>query len=1007
MHKNQLLLLATAALLLVAGVIAIPQLLADPAVPIGRWSSADEEELADPTPAAAAETSDGDLASERQAAALGGGGAGAADERTEVLLRGRVVDKSSRGVPHATVWLDFGRGGQRGGGGQNRQRRVPDPVTTDDSGRFAFQGQTFRNLRVTLQVAHEHFAPGTFDKDVGTVAAEVDLGDLMLGNGGEVRGRVTDLDGNGIANAELRLQPENGNPQRFARDRERTTPPITTDNNGFYRRAHAANGDWSLTAVAKMHTEGRSATFVVEEDRVVEVADIRLGPGYEVSGTVRNERGEPIAKASVAMRSEGGRAAGAGTEGPTRGGNGGRGGPGANPGGGREHRTTTDEKGQFFLEHLPGASMRLDVDADGHLHLRVEAIDPKLGRPLELTMQDGLRIDGVVKDGDGELVTTFAFRAVRLRGLPAPGQADVDVGALMERMRDPNLGEEERAQLRQQMGSLREQFAGARQGGGRPGQDGGQGGGRGQDAGQGGRGGNELDRPTKHADGRFQATGLQEGIYEVQVQSPDHARYRSAELEVRAGLRAPEVQVVLHGGFFVAGAVVDQNGNAVAGARVQLRTPSTFDNGPGGRGRNAAGNQQPDFAGMARDFQRMANGTNVQLEATTDDDGAFVLKHVPSGTYRLEAEARGHADVRTDPFDLTADRSAVELRLGALGSIAGTVRGLGDAEIASARVAAVPLGQGLGALMGRGRQGGGGAGGGGGGGGGGTGPFQSTEVAADGSYRLENLAPGEYLVRSWIGSPQDLMRELMLQFMAGQLPADAVVTGGQETRLDLMVTRPQLGIVQGSVHQNGTPAEGCRVDLVAKTDAGQATPGGGPGGGRGRGGFGGMGNRNLQGTVSATGQFRIEKVPAGTYQLRVQTASRPDALHEQTIQVFADTTTEVAASFQTCTLEGTVSAEGLAPADLDGRIQLLAGVDTLPDNLNEWMRQNRNLSARVQDGAFRFDAVAQGNYLLVLTVRGRERVTQTVALAGNQRLQLVAGKPAAETAPRTPAPANR
>lgn len=998
MHKNQLLLLAATALLLVAGAIVVPQLLAEPAVPIGRWSSADEEEVVDPPPAAAAETSDGDLAIERSAAELGGGGAGPGDDRTEVLLRGRVVDKSSRGVPNATVWLDFGRGGPRGGGGQNRQRRVPDPVTTDASGRFAFQGQTFRNLRVALQVAHEQFAPGSFDKDIGAVAAEVDLGDLMLGNGGEVRGRVTDLDGNGIANAELRLQPENGNPQRFARDRDRATPPIVTDNNGFYRRVHAASGDWSLTAVAKMHTEGRSAVFVVEEDRLVEVADIRLGPGYEVAGTVRDERGEPIAKASVAMRSEGGRQAGAGDDGLPRGGNGGRGGPGANPGGGREHRTTTDEKGRFFLEHLPAASMRLDVDADGFLHLRVDAIDPKLGRPLELTMQDGLRIDGVVKDGDGELVTTFAFRAVRLRGLPAPGQADVDVGALMERMRDPNLAEEERAQLRQQIGSLREQFAGARPGGGRPGQDGGPGGGRGQDTGQGGRGGNELDRPTRHADGRFQATGLQEGIYEVQVQSPDHARYRSAELEVRAGLRAPELQVTLHGGYFVAGAVVDQNGNAVAGARVQLRTPSAFDNGLGGRGRNGGGNQQPDFGGMAREFQRMASGTQLQLETTTDDDGAFVLKHVPSGTYRLEAEARGHADVRTDPFELAADRSAVELRLGALGSIAGTVRGLGDAEIASARVAAVPLGQGLGAMMGRGRQGGGG---------GGTGPFASSEVAADGSYRLENLAPGEYLVRSWIGSPQDLMRELMPQFLGGQLPADAVVTGGQETRLDLMVTRPQLGIVQGSVSHNGAPAAGFRVDLVAKTDASQAPPVGGPGGGRGRGGFGGMGNRNLQGTVSATGQFRIEKVPAGSYQLRVLTASRGDALHEQTVEVFADTAAEVAVSVQTCTLEGTVTAEGVAAADLDGRIQLLAGVVTLPDNLNEWTRQNRNLSARVQDGAFRFETVPPGDYLVVLTVRGRERVTQTVALAGDRRLQLVAGKPAAEPAPRTPAPANR
>ena len=69
-----------------------------------------------------------------------------------MLLQGRVIDKFKAPIAEATVWLDYGRGGPRGGRG-DANRRVPDPVRTDAEGRFAFQGETFRNLRVSLQVA--------------------------------------------------------------------------------------------------------------------------------------------------------------------------------------------------------------------------------------------------------------------------------------------------------------------------------------------------------------------------------------------------------------------------------------------------------------------------------------------------------------------------------------------------------------------------------------------------------------------------------------------------------------------------------------------------------------------------------------------------------------------------------------------------------------------------------------------------------------------------------------
>ena len=579
MNRNSLLALMGALVLLAGGAALVPALLADPETPTVRWTTNDEVEVSnEPAELANADDASATPASERSEVLLGAAPTDAND-RVEVLLRGRVIDKWKAPVAAATVWLDFGRGGGRGGqggqGGGARQRRVPDPVQTDNEGRFAFQGQTFRNLRVSLQVAHPRHAPGQFDKDMGNVATEVDLGDLTLMNGGQVRGRVTDLDGNGIPGAELRLQAANANPLRTLRDRDRMLPAFQTDNNGNYILDHAAVGDWSLTAVAKRHTEGRSSTFAVEEDQVVDVEDIRLGPGYEITGTVRDARGQPIAKATVAMQSEGrgrGRPGGGPSSGPSSGGGqvGGRG-PSA---GGREHRTTTDERGNFFMEHLPSAPMRLEVDAEGFLDFREAAVDPTRGQPINVTLQDGLRIEGKVTDADGSAVALFAFRAVRVRGLPPPGQPSVDLNALMSRMRDASLSEADRAELRTQMESLRGQMGG-RGGRGGPPDDNGSGNGQGNGGGRGGQ--RDLGRAESHPDGAFAATGLQEGIYEVSLQSPEHARYRSAEVEVRWGAPTPQLAIVLDGGVFVAGLVKNANGDAVRGARVELRTPSAFE----------------------------------------------------------------------------------------------------------------------------------------------------------------------------------------------------------------------------------------------------------------------------------------------------------------------------------------------------------------------------------------------------------------------------------------------
>lgn len=999
MQKPVLFLLLGIALL-GAGALVIPGMFADDEAPVRRWSQAEEEDLPGNADADLADAAAPGMADRVAVEGAGSGAAGDRDEaRIEVLLRGRIVDKWNAPVPAATVWLDFARGGQRGGPA-NRQRRVPEPVQTDREGRFAFQGQAFRSLRVSLQVAHQRHAPGLFDKDLGEVTAEVDLGDLALMQGGALLGRVTDLEGNGIPGATLRLNPENGNRMRMLRNRDNLLPAITADTNGYFRGVHLPAGDWTVGATARMHTEGRSATFAVEEEQQVEIDDIRLGPGYEVTGYVRDSQGQPIAKAEVTLRSQGwlnnqGNQGGQGNQPGNQGGQrGGRGQGGFGGFGGRDYSTTTDDAGRFFLEHLPGTMMRLDSRADGYLDYRQEGIEITLGRPLQVTMQDGLRITGLALDDvDGQPITRFAVRAMRVRGLDVPNPAEIDFAALMTQMRDPNLDDATRQQLRTQMESARASFGDrGRRGPDGPGND--------RQEERGGFAGGfqrDLGKPERHANGEFVLTGLQEGVYEVHLQGTEHARYRSAEVEVRLGAPAPGVTARLDRGVFVAGLVLSERGEPVRGARVELRTASPNDNrGRRGRGGENGGNAEA-WANMGRDFLRQAMGATLVLEAQTDATGEFIIKHVPRGGFRLQATADGFATATGEPFELTADRSDFELRLGLLGSIAGKVRGLASKETGEARVAAVPIDP-----NGMGRGGRGMMGGMFGGGGGGGGPFQNVNVASDGSYQIDNLAPGNYLVRSWIGSPQELMRELGPQFFAGTLTPDVAVRGGETSKWDVAVTRPLVGEVAGSVLHNGRPGAGYQIELTRVQEEGNDNNGmrGMMGGGRG----GPMammgGGRSFQAAVASSGRFTIKDVPVGNYRLRVQAGRRGGMLHEEQVQVIAGSVVERSITLATASLKGTVTAVDGDAAALAGAVTLLPDMTELPEGWNAFRRDGTpTVEARLQRGSFQFDALKPGNYLLVLSVRGRERTTMPIVVApgDGQTISVAAGKVAENT----------
>lgn len=967
MRQRPLLFALFAGLLLAAGALVLPSLIGANDVPLVRWEASEEiaiEAQGDQTEQALAEALGADGRREQVEAADDLG----AEQRSELLLRGRVVNRLRAPVADAKVWLDFGRGSQRGRG---RDRRVPEPVQTDSDGRFAFQGQTFRNLRVNLLVVHGKHAPTQFERNLGEVGSELDLGELAMNDGGELLGRVVDMSGNGIPFADVKLQPDGDNWMRFQRDRDDLLKGLQTDANGYFLFVHVANGEWRVAAGAKNHENGTSEQVEAAENQRAEVPDIVLGPGFEISGLVSDQLGKPIADAEVVARprnqsNQNGRG-GRGGRGP-----GGPGAAGAFGGGGSEQTTRTDKDGRFFFERLPDALLDISARKQGYLPASANELDPEQVQPVYMTLEDGLAIRGVVTDAlDAKPVTRYSVTAQWIRSLPETGQAQADMRNLMAQMRDETLDEATRAQLRTRIEAMRQQFQAER--------------GDGPQNARGGRG-NRDNRAERHPDGRFAETGLAEGIYSVSVVSDAHAIYRSSEIELRNGIAAPELQIALVRGFVVAGIVKDNAGKPIANARVRLERPAEQSNDPATpateqgaqNGRGGRGNRGNGGDIRAR-FEAWQSGPLPSAE--TDAKGEFRIEHAPSGTFLVHASANAHEDAETKPFALAADQQDVLLTLQRRGSLSGRILGATKAELDQVRVVAAPVGDGadVGAMF--------------------RGGNLFAAVSGDGTYSFEGLKAGSYAVRALLGSS---MRDLMGQYQRGELLADVSIVDGEASTLDVTILPPQTGIVRGSVLHNGTPAAGFTVTLqLVVEDGANAQPSPSPFGGRG--GRGGMGMRTtMSGRVDNQGVFSIDEVLKGTYTLSVSADRRLPPLHKESIVVAPQGTVDVAITVATSSIEGVIEAtDGTQAAEISGAVALLPGATEIPADFNLGGRggqgggpgagnaSQETLRARIAAGKFAFAHVPQGNYLAVVSVRGRVRTSTQVTATLGQKAQVV------------------
>lgn len=805
-----------------------------------------------------------------------------AEDGAALVVRGRVVAKDQAPVPGATVRVGvrrnvralFENGGRGGRGGDAdwqatfRQRDFGKQVVTGADGTFRLAGRTFtRGAAVEIAVTHDDFAPAVENRDWQPEMGELAIPDIVLGAGSLVTGLVTGPFGTPVAAATVRIElqfegrggpdgqgavpggpggPGGGGPRGRGPDGaglRALLPEATTDHAGRFAFTHVPAGAAVFSATAPRHVDGRSARTQLEDGLRVDVGEVKLGPGAELTGIVLDEHDAPIANATVTaslFREPGandsandnvrGRGDGEGA------GRRGRGGPpGVNEfgrGGGRQTATThTDQKGRFLLDRVPAAELSIAVRHERFVDVKQEPIDPRQQPRVELRMTHRPAVVGTVVDAaTGEPVELFGIRWRREPGDEFRRGAQMLGGRLQEMLADPARAEEAQrfqdlatqfeTQLRRVQDDRRARLGGA---GIVPG---------------------STPKPTTHAKGSFRLEDIEPGEFVLDVDAPGYVKIASGPFQVGTEAVSAPLVVRLERGSALHGKVVaSHTGQTVAGARVTLALPEVQNadfgaiEGLGGMMRGTRG-QGGGLGGGGGPFGGRG-GREVLAQARTDRDGRFELPTLRAGTYSLTIRAEGFPEFRDPELLIGTNTAETVLRIDPGAHLFGTVIGLEPGTRATLELSHIEN---------RDRR----------------------TVRVDQEtheYSVEGLAAGGWTIQIVGEGDRGSFRQrlgALLGVNNGAAP-DVVVAAGSEQRHDIDASMAQPAVVEGQVFRNGSPGSGLEVRLVAET-AGVATEATeSPFGRMGRG-----GGRMLRANVGGSdGRYRIDSVPPGAYRLEV------------------------------------------------------------------------------------------------------------------------------------------
>lgn len=296
---------------------------------------------------------------------------------------GAVVDESGRPVAAAEVRvLPVGESGE-----PDFARLVR--VVSDARGRFTLD--TLPASRVDLEARARGFVP-TLVRGLTIAPGEgaFDLGSVVLASGARLEGIVEDQEGNPVEGAAVTVQTADQNATRLALA---GSPPEER------ATVSGADGRFALAGLQPGESVGLLVKRQGYASRVVsrlqppleEPVRVVLDPASRLTGRVLDERNDPIASAQIVLRRESGIAAAG----------------------------ITDGDGRFLLEGVQADRFVLDASAQGHLAVRVEAIEVSAGADLDagdVVLPRGAALEGTVSGPDGSPAAGAVVRALPVQG---------------------------------------------------------------------------------------------------------------------------------------------------------------------------------------------------------------------------------------------------------------------------------------------------------------------------------------------------------------------------------------------------------------------------------------------------------------------------------------------------------------------------------------------------------------------------------------------------------------
>jgi uncharacterized GH25 family protein len=247
-------------------------------------------------------------------------------------------------------------------------------------------------------------------------------------------------------------------------------------------------------------------------------------------------------------------------------------------------------------------------------------------------------------------------------------------------------------------------------------------------------------------DGSFEVRGLARAKLQVRASSDD-ASSKVQDLDLAATAHAKDVRLVLDETGTIAGVVVDGDGKPVP--EIQVTAMADYF---------AA--ERPSLAGIT--------------SATTDGAGAFTLRGLPDGSYRLHA-VRGGASMRgweSPGIAAKVGDKTVKITLPAAATLVGKIQ-LENGQ--APKLANVQLGY-----------------------------HPATPAGNDGSFKIEDLEPGTYDVK--ILGPE----------FAQLTKSDVQLTAGKTTDLGTLTVTRGRKLAGRVIDASGAPVVGARV-TVSKT----------------------------------------------------------------------------------------------------------------------------------------------------------------------------------------------